>query len=134
MRTDRPLLVVLAVVTTVLVVSAIAMGGTIGGAMGPGMMYGAGSQGPALTGWAPGIAMGLGVLMVVAFWGLIVLGIALLVRSITNRPSDQSPGPDALTILQRRYAAGELDEQAYQRIRRELTGGEGYPREVQRVS
>lgn len=33
------------------------------------------------------------------------------------------PEPDALTILQRRYAAGELDDAEYKRRRQTLLGG-----------
>lgn len=132
MGTDKSLATVLAALTGVLLVSAIAMGGVMGGGMGPGMMYGYGGQGfYGLGGWAPGIAMGLGVLMMIAFWGVIILGILFLVRAISGRPGAESRvEPDALVILQRRYAASEIDEQTYQRMRRELLGTNEAPTEL----
>ena len=97
--------------------------------MGPGMMYGYGVQGlPFFGGWGTGITMGLGVVMMLAFWGVIIVGIALLVRALT-RPESTSfaAEQDPFTILQRRYAGGEIDEPTYQRMRRELLGSDATP-------
>jgi putative membrane protein len=97
------------------------------------MMYGYGTSGFA-GGWAPGIAMGLGVLMMVALWGVVILGIVFLFRALTGRPGREAhTGLDAVSILQRRYAAGEMDEQTYQRMRRELVTEGRYPRPVERA-
>jgi uncharacterized membrane protein len=136
MRNDRSLLTALAVLTGLLVVSAFGMGGMMGGGMGPGMMYGYGTQGfYGLGGWAPGIAMGLGVLMMVAFWGVIMLGIAFLVRGFGGRPASESRAePDAMAILQRRYAAGEIDEPTYRRMRGDILGTTEEPTDLRRAS
>jgi uncharacterized membrane protein len=70
-----------------------------------------------------GLAMGLGMIAMVAFWAAIIVGIALLVRALIDTPpagtSAREPeGP--LTILRRRYAAGEVDETTYERMKHEL--------------
>lgn len=85
--------------------------------MGPGMMYGYMGQ---LGGWGAGLAMGLGLLMMLAFWGAIIVGAVLLVRAVAGRPPTASEAEEPLTILQRRYAAGELDRETYDRMRRDL--------------
>src|SRR5439155_27028722 len=101
MRADRTAAILLAVFLGIVLVSALLMGGMMGGAMKPGMMYGYGGQGLAgLGGWGGGIAMGLGALMMIAFWGLVILGALFPVRTLTER-RDSGPEADPLTILQR---------------------------------
>jgi putative membrane protein len=70
-----------------------------------------------------------GVLMMV-FGLLVVVGIILfavwagtqLFKSAEPRAVTAARGEDPLTILQRRYAGGEITREDYERIRRELTG------------
>jgi len=75
------------------------------------------------------------VVLGVVFWGglivLIVLGIRWLLRHDSPRPRGPdgdrgpaaSPSPeDPLEILRRRYAAGEIDDEEYQRRRKTLSG------------
>lgn len=69
------------------------------------------------------------VLLGVAFWvgliALIFLGIRWLIRQERGGPppaSGRSPDADPLEILRRRYAAGEIDDEEYQRRRKTLTG------------
>jgi uncharacterized membrane protein len=98
-----------------------------GGMMGPGMMWGYGGPGVTIhgNGWAWGFGMGLAGLAMLAFWGALIVGGILLARWLLDQASTQrSQGSeDPLTILQRRYAAGEIDQATYARIKRELTGG-----------
>jgi len=71
-----------------------------------------------------------GVLMMV-FGLLVIVGIILfavwaatqLFKSTGPRAMTADRGEDPLTILQRRYARGEIAQEEYERIRRELTGG-----------
>ena len=80
-------------------------------------------------GWlAELVVVALGII----FWGglilLIVLGIRWLLRQ--DRAASQGqrgagsgpPADDPLEILRRRYAAGEIDDEEYQRRRKTLTG------------
>jgi putative membrane protein len=114
----RPLLIGVVALALVLVLGPfvfmalmmLGMGGMMGGMMG---------QSGAMT-W-PGV-------MVIASWLLVVVGVVLLLiwsfRRFRNRtPSavDESP----LTILQRRYARGELGPDEYARIREDLLRDRG---------
>jgi putative membrane protein len=68
------------------------------------------------TGWM--IVMMLGMIL---FWGLVILGVIWLVREY-GHPSRRSAGPDdPLTILDRRFANGEITAKEYEERRRVLT-------------
>lgn len=64
--------------------------------------------------WGSGTWWWMGLVMV-AFWGIVVWGIVMLVR---RRP--ESSAPDAQTLLGERYARGEIDDDEYQRRRETL--------------
>ena len=67
------------------------------------------------------IVMGLGMIV---FWGLVILGVVWLVRELA-RPREERPvasGPDALAILDRRFAAGEISPEEYRERRAVLRG------------
>jgi putative membrane protein len=79
-----------------------------------------------MGGMMPG---GMGALMGTAFlfWLLLLVGIVLLgvwlVRQVWPGRASASPPPSAdspLTILQRRYASGELGADDYERMRSQL--------------
>ena len=71
------------------------------------------------SGWVPGLGLGglgLGGLGTLAFWGAVVVGLALLVR-----PRDTGRGGDRpLDVLKHRYAAGEITREQYQQMRQDL--------------
>jgi putative membrane protein len=88
------------------------------GMMGPGMMWGYGSSGT-VGAWG----MVLGMLAMLAFWIALIVGVVLLVRwaaSQTAAPAASSEADEPLAILKRRYAAGEIDQPTYERMRDEL--------------
>jgi putative membrane protein len=66
-------------------------------------------------GW---VLMGIGMLV---FWGLVIFGIAWLVRALTHRrgPFGRLPEPSALELLDRKLAEGSISVEDY-RERREL--------------
>lgn len=105
-------------------VGALLSGAVIGpGMTGPGMMWGYGGTQPFGSGWAWGLAMGSGMLLTLAFWVAVIVGVVLLVRWAVGSPSEgtgaaQSEQPR--DILRRRYAAGEIDQATYQRMQREV--------------
>jgi putative membrane protein len=69
------------------------------------------------VGWM--IVMMLGMVL---FWGLVILGAIWLVREY-GHPSRRAGGPDdPLTILQRRFANGEITAKEYEERRRVLGG------------
>jgi putative membrane protein len=121
-QNNRTLLV--GVVLALLIGSPL-LGGMMGfGWMGPGMMgWGYAGQGGVATGWT----WVLGTLMMVVFWGAIIVGFVVFVRWATGRaPSSLgSSTDDPLAILRRRYAAGEIDQSTYEQMKAELSGAEG---------
>jgi putative membrane protein len=127
-RESRTLAVVLGVlVLVVLLLPALGMGLLGPGMMGPGTMWGYGPSGefPATGRWGWGLAMALGWLAMLAFWGALIVGAALLVRWLARGAGGVGAGrpggeDEALAILRRRYAAGELDQATFERMRREL--------------
>ena len=57
------------------------------------------------------------------FWILIITGIVFLVRWIigSTRDNSQDVSQDSpLAILKRRYASGEVDQETYERMKKEL--------------
>jgi putative membrane protein len=67
------------------------------------------------VGWGWWLLMSLGM---VAFWGLLIYGVALLARrgSGPSAPEARPPEPP-LNVLQRRLAAGEISVDEYERLR-----------------
>ena len=53
----------------------------------------------------------------IAFWGLLIWGIYILVRGAARRPSSEEHGGDVRRILDERLARGEIDAAEYQRLR-----------------
>jgi len=79
--------------------------------LGPGMMGGWG------MGW-------FGMIFMVAFWVLIIVGLVVLIRWLfqasRGRSSVEQAVATALDILKERYARGELDREEYQQKKRDL--------------
>lgn len=70
-----------------------------------------------------GWGMGFGVVFMLLFWLLIILGIVALIRWLQAPP----PGPGArdktpAEIVQERYARGEINREEYEQQMRNLTG------------
>ena len=60
-------------------------------------------------------------LFMIAFWAFVVFGIVLVLRGTRNSDDTgtrlsgrEAPGPDALQVLEQRFASGEIDENEYQ--------------------
>ena len=117
----KSLWLILAAVAGVAFLTLVSAGAMMGGTTGPGMMGGAyGSA--ASNGWVWPMMAGGGWLMMLIFWLVIGAGLVLLIRGITNQSSRSKveDSPDALEILRRRYAAGEIDEATYEHQREKL--------------
>lgn len=82
---------------------------------------GRGGYGGHMMGWGSGYGMGIGMLL---FWGLIIYAIVSLIsgsfskRQDPGQPADQTD--DALQILKKRYARGEIDKAQFDAMRRDL--------------
>ena len=83
---------------------------TMGGMMNGGMMNG-GMMGGMMNGMMGSMMwpMMLGILLL---WMLLIVGVVLLVRLVWRR--GQGSPSSALTVLQERFARGEIDREEYQ--------------------
>jgi putative membrane protein len=121
-RTTRRLVIAFGV----LLVVALGFSALMGGMMGPGVIgydqQGQGPFGPGMMrghGWMWGVGMGLGGLVMLAFWGLVILGVILLIRSVGGAHGggwQETP----LSLLKRRYAGGEITREQYEQMRKDL--------------
>jgi putative membrane protein len=67
--------------------------------------------------WGPwGFAM---MLMMLVFWGAVLVGLALGIRSLIRRGQGARPDP-ALEILRQRYARGEINQEEFEAKKRDL--------------
>lgn len=71
-------------------------------------------------GWAGGGFMGLMMLLGTLFW--IALFVLILVAIMRLWPQPSRREDDALSLLRQRYARGEIDQEEYERKRRDLLG------------
>ncbi|HLF36339.1 MAG TPA: SHOCT domain-containing protein [Anaerolineales bacterium] len=72
-----------------------------------------------------GFGMGIGLLVLLLFWGLLIFGAAWLVKGVFSgdkRTLGASVGSGAKPreILDQRYARGEIAREEYDRIRQDL--------------
>ncbi len=73
-------------------------------------------------GWHGGYGMGpVGWLFMFLFWGLIIVGLVLLVRWLWDHGRPAAGGADApIEILKRRYARGEITKEEFDRMKQDL--------------
>ena len=60
----------------------------------------------------------------IAFWGLLIWGVYALITNATRKPRSTDDGSDAVRILDRRLASGEIDADEYRRLRDLITAGD----------
>ena len=120
-RTSRVLLITLIGLLVVALAFPMALGGVMGMRAMRGQMSDPGMPG---AGWGMALVMGLGGLAAIAFWAALIVGVALLVRSLSSPSRVQSPPSreTPLEILERRYASGELSDEEFQRMGQTLRG------------
>ena len=89
--------------------------------------YGAG------WGWMLG-----GWIMMIVFWGLVIVGIVALVRAVSDRAAVAQPRDDEAPIetLRRRYAAGELTKEQFEEMKRNVacSASDGLDRPAERLA
>lgn len=63
--------------------------------------------------------------MVVLFWVIVIFAIVAIVRRMRGgtcfHPMGQMPGESALDILKKRYAKGEVTQEEFERMKKDLT-------------
>ena len=64
---------------------------------------------------------GMGWLFMLLFWILVIIGLVYLVKMIFGKTRPWQ-SDDAIDILNRRYAAGEIDREEYERIKKSIEG------------
>lgn len=70
-----------------------------------------------MDGWGYGM-MGMGVLFMILFWALAILGIVALVKWLGgSRPQG---GERPLDVAKMRYAKGELTREQYEQMKKDL--------------
>lgn len=72
--------------------------------------------------WGPGFGF-LGMVIMMLFWVLIIVGVVLVIRWLLNQGTRNSSGTEenALDVLKRRYARGEIDKETFDAMKRDLT-------------
>lgn len=75
-------------------------------------------DGMGMFGWGPGF----GLIFMILFWALIILGIFAIVKWLmgTSGDSGTPPPKTARQILEERYAQGEIDREEFEQKRRDL--------------
>ena len=63
-----------------------------------------------------GFGMGFGFLLMILFWGAVIW----LIFSLINAAQSNKKDEDALTILKKRYASGEISKKQYEEMKKEI--------------
>jgi putative membrane protein len=71
------------------------------------------------SGWMP--MMGIGLLGMIVFWGLLIAGTVFLIRWFLGETVIKRED-SALEILKKRYARGEINKQEFDERKRDLMG------------
>ena len=74
-----------------------------------------------MMGWGGGWGW-FGIVHMVLWWFLIILGIVVLAKWLFGGSSRSTESDRALTILRERYARGEIDKQEFDARKRDLGG------------
>ena len=81
---------------------------------GPGMM---GNWGYGMMGW-------FGPIMMLVFWGLIIVALILLIRwlwGVSQSKTEVKGSESPMDILKRRYASGEIDREEFEQKKQDLS-------------
>jgi len=86
-----------------------------------GSQYGGWGMGPGMMGWGMGW---LGMVMMLAFWALVIVALVVLIKWLAQASKGTTPGTrgsQPLEILKERYARGEIDKEEFEAKKRDLT-------------
>jgi len=68
-----------------------------------------------MAGW-----MGGGWVMMIFWWVVVIVGIFLLVNFLSHNKTQPRIGDSALEVLKKRYVAGEISEEEFDRMKKEI--------------
>jgi putative membrane protein len=72
--------------------------------------------------WGVWGVWGIGMmLMMLVFWGVIIVGIVLAIRWFGSQSKYTRPADTALDILRQRYARGDISKEEFEAKKRDLT-------------
>lgn len=76
-------------------------------------------------GWGIGFWMGLGWLLMIIFWVLVILGVVYSVKLIAGAGAKKEATKDEtpLEILKKRYAKGEITKEQFDQMKEDITKG-----------
>ena len=66
--------------------------------------------------------MGFGGFFGLIFWLLLIVGIFLAIKWVLGASSSSGTSLSALEILKQRYASGEINEEQYHKMKKEIEG------------
>ena len=69
-------------------------------------------------GW--GMGFGLGWILMILFWALVILGIVYLVKVIARSAKKGEKAESSLDILKKRYARGEINKEEFEKMKDDL--------------
>ena len=72
-------------------------------------------------GWFGWAGHGVGLILMLLFWALVIAAVVYLVRGLSGRGARPDSAETALQVLERRYAEGAIDGQEFRSKRAELT-------------
>jgi len=68
-----------------------------------------------------GVGMGgFGMIFMILFWGLVIIGVFYLVKMLTGSEKTGDSGESAEEILRKRYASGEISAEEFERMKKDL--------------
>ncbi|MBL7074457.1 SHOCT domain-containing protein [candidate division KSB1 bacterium] len=71
------------------------------------------------------LGWGGGWFMIAIWWALIIVGIFFLVKWVNTQRSQSTKADSALEILKKRYARGEITQEEFEQIKKDINDLEG---------
>jgi len=111
-------------ILSILLLATPLFGKTVLAQRGPWRAYYGYGMGPGMMDWGYGGMGWVGIILMVAFWVAVIVGIVFLIRWVVVSTSGGShPGKSedsALDILRKRYARGEINKEEFEEKKRDL--------------